>query len=439
MNKILLISIFVCAISLSLQAQVKIGDSTSPVDPDAILQLGDSVTFRGLLLPRVALVSTTLSNPLAVHRTGMHVYNTATAGDVMPGEYYNDGTKWVRITDSSDVLAIEENTAWMLNGNTGTTAGINFLGTTDNQDLIFKRNNVQAGLLATDNTAFGVDALQNNAGSDNSAFGNAAGSNITTGSDNIAIGSNVQVPNGAGSNQLNIGNAIYGTTSTTAAGGSVSIGKTAPDADVKLDVAGLTQITGANTFRYVDGNQANGKILMSDANGNAYWSIPAGLTIVGKTTMGLAYGYFANLNTTNSNMQICDGNYVDLPPGSWRIDFNIPIQCTNATTAFNAMSTRLEIRIELTITSTGTIPYSSLGYPHSGINYQCSGSEGSAGIFWAKGFFVIDTSSTTTTQRYYLAIGNAIITGGGGGATLLLLPPDRIVYLSATANPMVYL
>ena len=33
--------------------------------------------------------------------------------------------------------------AWTLNGNTGTDPATDFLGTTDNQDVVFKRNNVE--------------------------------------------------------------------------------------------------------------------------------------------------------------------------------------------------------------------------------------------------------------------------------------------------------
>ena len=47
-----------------------------------------------------------------------------------------------------------------------------------------------------------------------------AGSGITSGWGNIAIGNGVQVPSNTASNQLNIGNWIYGS------GGKISIGLT---------------------------------------------------------------------------------------------------------------------------------------------------------------------------------------------------------------------
>lgn len=68
-------------------------------DSNALLDLknqADNSSTKGLLLPRVALSSTTLATPMSQHVAGMSVYNTATADDVMPGYYINDGTKWVR-------------------------------------------------------------------------------------------------------------------------------------------------------------------------------------------------------------------------------------------------------------------------------------------------------------------------------------------------------
>jgi len=84
-------------------AQVKVGDNAAaPMNTSAVLELES--TDKGLLLPRVALTSTTAFAPLSAHVAGMEVYNTATAGTaetaVTPGRYYNDGTKWVRYQES---------------------------------------------------------------------------------------------------------------------------------------------------------------------------------------------------------------------------------------------------------------------------------------------------------------------------------------------------
>lgn len=83
-------------------AQVTIGSVLSP-NKDALLDLQEEgVTTKGLLLPRVALQQTTSFAPMKAHTQGMVVYNTATATDVTPGYYYNNGTRWMRLYTVSD-------------------------------------------------------------------------------------------------------------------------------------------------------------------------------------------------------------------------------------------------------------------------------------------------------------------------------------------------
>ena len=93
----LLLTITLLCITVTANAQVRVGGNTAP-NPSAMLDLnpddGDNAV-RGLALPRVRLVSTTSSTPLAAHVTGMLVYNMVTVNDVKPGVYYNDGTKWI--------------------------------------------------------------------------------------------------------------------------------------------------------------------------------------------------------------------------------------------------------------------------------------------------------------------------------------------------------
>jgi hypothetical protein len=78
-------------------SQMRVGSNEAP-NPSAILDLNPNNgnnAVRGLALPRVKLVSTTNCAPLAAHVAGMYVYNTETTGNVKPGVYYNDGTKWI--------------------------------------------------------------------------------------------------------------------------------------------------------------------------------------------------------------------------------------------------------------------------------------------------------------------------------------------------------
>ncbi|MNS79028.1 hypothetical protein D3C72_1126670 [compost metagenome] len=71
------------------------GTASAAINSNALLELQS--TNKGMILPRVALTATTNPAPLGAHVQGMMVYNTATANDVVPSQYINDGTQWKRI------------------------------------------------------------------------------------------------------------------------------------------------------------------------------------------------------------------------------------------------------------------------------------------------------------------------------------------------------
>ncbi|MBL7729665.1 MAG: hypothetical protein JNM88_00690 [Chitinophagaceae bacterium] len=119
-------------------AQIKVGSNPQTLNANAVLEIESA--NKGLLLPRLQLVSTTAASPMSAFVRGMVVYNTATINDVTPGIYYSDGTRWIKINGSG--IAPTETNAWSLNGNTGTNNN-NFLGTTDNNPLRIKTNNTE--------------------------------------------------------------------------------------------------------------------------------------------------------------------------------------------------------------------------------------------------------------------------------------------------------
>ena len=139
-------------------AQVGIGTTTP--NADALLEINSTVANPGgVLLPRMTLTMTTNPAPLSADVAGMIVYNTATAGDVTPGFYYNDGAVWVRLgsTASND---------WSLTGNAGTTYSTNFLGTTDGTDLAIKRNNITKIRVENAQTTFADEIRTRDGGTD---------------------------------------------------------------------------------------------------------------------------------------------------------------------------------------------------------------------------------------------------------------------------------
>lgn len=102
-----IITSLVLLVGLGASAQVKVGDNVTTLAPGSLFEMES--TNKGLLLPRVALTSTTVILPiLGTHAqaAGMVVYNTATAGDVTPGIYSNDGAKWVKLGASAASTAL---------------------------------------------------------------------------------------------------------------------------------------------------------------------------------------------------------------------------------------------------------------------------------------------------------------------------------------------
>lgn len=154
-------------IGVVARAQVKVGNNPTTINTNSVLEMES--TNKGMLLPRLSLSSTSSFAPLAAHVAGMTVYNTATAGDVTPGFYYNDGTKWVRIASPSAAL--------------NTTAG-SLMTVTNGTGATFT-----AMTVAVDTNA--LKTMLNNAGYDNTVDhwqNNGTSTYTTTGS--VGIGTN---------------------------------------------------------------------------------------------------------------------------------------------------------------------------------------------------------------------------------------------------------
>jgi trimeric autotransporter adhesin len=135
--------------------------------------------------------------------------------------------------------------AWSTTGNAGTTSS-DFIGTTDNQPVIFKQNNLLAGriglFVSTDaNTSFGLEALSNNTGNKNAAFGFQALShntsaaantalgysalyNTTTGTDNTSVGWSSSSYNQTGTGNTIVGSSAFGSDSHYIGNGSFNTG-----------------------------------------------------------------------------------------------------------------------------------------------------------------------------------------------------------------------
>jgi hypothetical protein len=115
----------------SLHAQ-NVGVTADGSTPDASAMLHVKSSDKGLLIPSMTAAQRAA---IASPATGLLVYQT----DGTSGFYYNSGTPvapgWISLTTA--------NATWQINGNSGTNAASNFIGTTDVNPLLLRTNNTQ--------------------------------------------------------------------------------------------------------------------------------------------------------------------------------------------------------------------------------------------------------------------------------------------------------
>jgi len=126
---------------------------------------------------------------------------------------------------AAGAATVVSDSAWSKTGNALTTAGTNFIGTTDAKGLMFKTNNVQSGFIDYDdvNTSFGDNTMvSKTTGTQNSAFGYYALSGNTSGGANVAMGITALTGNTIGNNNVAIGS--FSMQNNISGSGNVAVG-----------------------------------------------------------------------------------------------------------------------------------------------------------------------------------------------------------------------
>jgi hypothetical protein len=185
MKRTLSIAIYIILASQLCAQNVAINNDGSAPNASAMLDIKS--TSKGILIPRVNLLSdsddVTVPNP----RLSLLVYNS---NNVLPdgdGYYYWNGTKWTKLATRINLA----NLTWNVGGNNNTNANTDFIGTIDNRALVFKTNNILSGKIdpGPNNVFFGQSAgLNTTTGTNNSVFGHEAALGLAAGSNNVMVG-----------------------------------------------------------------------------------------------------------------------------------------------------------------------------------------------------------------------------------------------------------
>jgi trimeric autotransporter adhesin len=277
---IVLFNLFVSSICF---AQIGIG-TTSPNSSSVLDVVSNN---KGILIPRVNLLSSTDVATIASPATGLLVYNLNTISDVTPGFYYWNGT-WKSTAFS--------NTNWMTTGNTITTT--DYLGSNNFFPIVFKAGGTQIGnfhpngaiMLGVGSTA-NVNhsvAIGNNANSSSQVNALALGTSATaSGFRSSAIGYGATASNNDGTALGYLANAsgyqatAIGTSVTSSNNNSIAIGNSVT-ASGYLGIGIGSTVTSSNNNTLAIGNGSTASGLNSTAVGN-------GASATGQNTSAIGY------------------------------------------------------------------------------------------------------------------------------------------------------
>lgn len=450
MKKLILLTL----IPTALFSQVGINNNapTSTLDVTAKAPTGLTTGVDGLLVPRINLqraqVMSTVPTSTLIYVDDISVGTAAgIAIDVTStGFYYFNGTKWVALVTSSI------NNDWHLTGNAGTNPANNFIGTSDNQNVIFKRNNVESGFLGTLNTSFGVGSLpqastaffstafgagtlptstglggsafgyqalnSNTTGAQNAAFGYQAARANTTGQQNTAIGYGALTANTGGGNNVALGFNSLNTLNLTANGSyNVAVGTNA--------LTGLTSGAGNVGIGDAAGIANGGGVTLTSGNGNILigrnTTVP---TATGDNQMNLGNAIFG-VNLGNNITALTANVGIGTSAPTTRLHVVANTANANRYNLFDATAGINQYGI-LTLRNTSPLAtgnYSLLGFTNSGPT--------SGGGNWALGSIRSGATAVNGSEEDFY-VGNST---GGALTERLRIKPDTGFVGIGTSTP----
>jgi hypothetical protein len=135
----LLLGLFLFSYCTAQSQGMAVNSDGSTADASALLDIKSNT--KGMLIPRM---TKTEKNGITGAANGLMIFQT---GPDSTGFHYYSGSQWVWISSSAN--------AWQLSGNRGTNPASNFIGTTDNNPLVFRTQNAEA-MRITSGGIFGI-------------------------------------------------------------------------------------------------------------------------------------------------------------------------------------------------------------------------------------------------------------------------------------------
>ncbi|WP_379963094.1 hypothetical protein [Epilithonimonas sp. UC225_85] len=215
---------------------------------------------------------------------------------------------------------------WSLTGNSGTTPGTNFLGTTDNQSLVFKTNNIEWMKLTPkgrlifqnidngygwDNNLFIAGGNDFATGLGNTGLGLGSLVSVTTGGANTAVGANALKPNTTGGGNTAVGvnsmlNNTIGNNNTSVGLNSLN-GPGTLNENTAVGFAAMARYNAASTdaasYNSAFGFSALGSMINGNYNTALGRRALRGL-LNGNNNIGIGENAASNLSNGNNNIII---------------------------------------------------------------------------------------------------------------------------------------
>jgi hypothetical protein len=205
------------------------------------------------------------------------------------------------------------------------------------------------------------------------------------------------------------------------------------------------QVLTDKSIRLIDGSQAAGKVLTSDANGTGTWQTPAVNMISGVVTSGqnlqVSLGTLAATANSSpkyttwgsSRVTMLPGCSITLPPGMWRIEVSIPLLVNSIVSAGEWIEFLAVLSPNASLTDYTVGPIT-MGAPIPIITGPITTSLLTRGA--AYGYATIPASAGT--QTYYLGLGqintSSNSANGFANAAIYALAGTRNGYIRATST-----